>query len=145
MTDAVPNPDENQPMSDEWSVTFERELARAWAFRTTGIYAKNFNLRRTEEIYRPYSVYNTPITVRDPGNDGLAGNADDPGTTVTYYGFPTSLSGRQFAGTMLVNVPGRKPTRPSKSRGPGGCPEVGRLTSPSRPRASMRPSLIVSL
>jgi hypothetical protein len=106
VTDAVPNPDENQPMSDEWSVTFERELARAWAFRTTGIYAKNFNLRRTEEIYRPYSVYNTPITVRDPGNDGLAGNADDPGTTVTYYGFPTSLSGRQFAGTMLVNVPG---------------------------------------
>ena len=53
VTDAVPNPNEDQPMSDEWSLTFERELVGNWAVRTTGIYAKNFNLRRLEEIHRP--------------------------------------------------------------------------------------------
>ena len=28
VTDQVPNPDESQPFSDEWSVTFEREIIR---------------------------------------------------------------------------------------------------------------------
>ncbi len=106
VTDQVPNPNEAQPMSDEWSVTFEREIVANWAFRTTGIYAKNFDLRRTEEVHRPYSAYSIPITNRDPGNDGVVNNADDPGTTVTYYEYAAALSARQFAGTMLVNVPG---------------------------------------
>ena len=35
VTDAVPNPDENQPKSDEWSLTFERELASNWSARAT--------------------------------------------------------------------------------------------------------------
>ncbi len=70
VTDAVPNPDENQPKSDEWSLTFERELVSNWSARATGVYAKNFNLRRLEEIYRPYSAYNIPITSVDPGPDG---------------------------------------------------------------------------
>ena len=31
VTDAVPNPNENQPKSDEWSLTFERELVSNWS------------------------------------------------------------------------------------------------------------------
>jgi Carboxypeptidase regulatory-like domain/TonB dependent receptor len=105
VTDQVPNPDENLPTSDEWSLTFERELVSNWALRTTGVYAKNFDLRRTEEVKRPYSVYNIPVTGRDPGPDGVVGNADD-GAMLTYWDYPASLSGRQNAGTMLVNWPG---------------------------------------
>lgn len=105
-TDAVPNPDETGPKSDELSVTFERELFRKWAVRTTAIYARNGNLRRLMELNRPYEVYNIPITNPDPGFDGIVGNGDDPGRTITYYDYPASLSGRNFAGTMLVNVPG---------------------------------------
>ena len=108
VTDQVPNPDESQPFSDEWSVTFEREMFERWAIRTTGIYAKNFNLRRTEEIYRPYSAYNIPITNRDPGNDGVPNNADDPGNNITYYEYASNLSARQFAGTMLVDADGQQ-------------------------------------
>jgi hypothetical protein len=106
VTDAVPNPDEPQPKSDEFSATFEREVAHYWSVRATGVYARNFNLRRLEEIYRPYSLYNIPITSRDPGPDAVAGNGDDPGTNITYYEYPAGLSGRQFAGTMLVPWPG---------------------------------------
>ncbi len=106
VTDAVPNPNEQQPMSDEWSLTFERELPMNWAVRTTGIYARNFDLRRLEEIYRPYNSYSIAISNPDPGNDGIARNADDPGKVITYYEYPAALSARQFAGTMLVNWPG---------------------------------------
>ena len=105
VTDAVPNPNEQVPTSDEWSATFERELASNWAIRTTGVYAKNFDLRRTEEVKRPYSVYNIPVTNRDPGPDGVLNNADDGGL-ITYFDYPAALSGRQFAGTTLTNWPG---------------------------------------
>ena len=106
VTDAVPNPNENQPKSDEWSLTFERELVSNWAARATGVYARNFNLRRLEEIRRPYSAYNIPVTSVDPGPDGNVATAADNGGAITYWEYPASLSGRQFAGTMLVNWPG---------------------------------------
>jgi hypothetical protein len=108
VTDAVPNPNEPQPKSDEWSLTFERELVRNWAVRGTGVYARNFDLRRLAEIHRPYELYNIPITGRDPGPDGSVGTGDDPGTSITYFEYPAALSGRQFAGTMLVGWPGQQ-------------------------------------
>ena len=79
VTDAVPNPVEPQPKSDEWSLTFERELLRNVGLRTTAVYARNFNLRRLQELYRPYELYNIPITGADPGEDGRVGT----GTTRT--------------------------------------------------------------
>jgi hypothetical protein len=106
VTDAVPNPDEPQPKSDEFSLTFEREVVRNWSVRATGVYARNFDLRRLAELQRPYELYNIPITGRDPGPDGSVGTGDDPGTNITYYEYPLALTGRQFAGTMLVPWPG---------------------------------------
>jgi hypothetical protein len=106
VTDAVPNPNENQPKSDEWSLTFERELVSNWSARATGVYARNFNLRRLEEIHRPYSAYSIPVTSVDPGPDGNVATAADNGGAVTYWDYPVGLTGRQFAGTMLVNWPG---------------------------------------
>ena len=106
VTDAVPNPVEPQPKSDEWSLTFERELLRNVGLRTTAVYARNFNLRRLQELYRPYELYNIPITGMDPGEDGSVGTGDDPNRSITYWEYPSALSGRQFAGTMLVGWPG---------------------------------------
>jgi len=51
VTNTVPNPNEPQPKSDEWSLTFERELVANWAVRGTGVYARNFDLRRLAEDY----------------------------------------------------------------------------------------------
>jgi hypothetical protein len=108
VTDAVPNPDEPQPKSDEFSGTFERELVANWGMRVTGVYARNFDLRRLAEIHRPYELYNIAITGRDPGADGRVGTSDDPGNSITYYEYPAALSGRQFAGTVLVGWPGEQ-------------------------------------
>lgn len=104
-TDAVPNPNEKQPKTDEFSLTFERELMANWAVRVTGVYSRNFNGYRLIETSRPYEAYSIPITNPDPGRDGLLGTQDDPGTFLTYFDYPASLAGRRFAGTMLINDP----------------------------------------
>ncbi|MGE3844600.1 MAG: carboxypeptidase regulatory-like domain-containing protein [Vicinamibacterales bacterium] len=106
VTNTIPNPDETQPKSDEFALSFERELTQSLSVRTTGIYARNFNLRRLLEIDRPPDVYNIPITNPDPGPDGVVGTGDDPGTSVTYWDYPTSLAGLASSSTMVVNVPG---------------------------------------
>jgi len=89
------------------TVTFERELVANWALRTTGVYARNFDLRRLAEPLRPRSAYSIAITNPHPGNDGIAGTADDPsGRTITYYEYPASMNGVAFAGTMIVPAEG---------------------------------------
>ena len=136
VTDAVPNPNEKQPKTDEFSLTFERELIANWAVRVTGIYSRNFNQYRLIEINRPYEVYNIPITNPDPGPDGRVGSADDPGTFVTYYDYPASLAGRRFAGTMLVNDP-RADSNVQDHRSGGhqaALPGLADSTCPIRPR-----------
>jgi len=108
-TNAVVNPNEPQPKSDEWSLTYERELKGNWAVWATGVYARNFDLRRLAEPLRPRSAYSIAITNPHPGNDGIAGTADDPvGKTITYYEYPTSLNGVAFAGTMVVPANGKQ-------------------------------------
>jgi Carboxypeptidase regulatory-like domain len=108
-TNAVVNPNEPQPKSDEWSLTYERELKGQWAIWATGVYARNFDLRRLAEPLRPRSAYSIAITNPHPGNDGLAGTADDPiGKTITYYEYPASLNGVAFAGTMIVPAKGQQ-------------------------------------
>jgi hypothetical protein len=105
LTNAVPNPNEIQPKSDEFSLQFEREVMRNFGVRVTTVYSRNFNTYRLLEINRPYSAYSIPITNPDPGPDGVLRTADDPGTSFSYYEYPASLAGRQFASTMLINDP----------------------------------------
>ena len=47
--------------------------------------------------------YTIPVTNLDPGPDGRLGTGDETGQTVTYYDYPTSLTGAQFSETMFVN------------------------------------------
>jgi len=108
VTNTIPNPDEQQPKSDEFALSFEKQILELWSLRTTGIYARNFNLRRLLELDRPYEAYNVSITNPDPGPDGRVGTPDDPGRTITYWEYPLSLSGLALSETMLVNVPGEQ-------------------------------------
>ena len=108
VTNTEINPNEPQPKSDEWSLTFERDLGRGWAIRGTGVYASNFDLRRLEEIYRPRSVYTIPITNRNPGYDGLMNTADDPGTTVTYWEYAANLGGLANSATRIIPADGKQ-------------------------------------
>jgi hypothetical protein len=101
---AVPNPDEKQPKSDEYSVSIERELFARLAVKGTYIHSRYNNIRRTQNNLRPYSAYNIPVTNRDPGPDGVVGNADDGGM-LTYWEYSPDLVGAQFEELMLITDP----------------------------------------
>lgn len=97
------NPNEKMPWSEEWSLSLERELVPNLAMRATGVYSRNWNVYRNENIFRPYSAYSIAVPNVDPGRDGIVGNADDPGQTLTYYEYPTSLQGQRFDKNWLTN------------------------------------------
>ena len=99
----VPNPNEKQPGTDEFSLSVERELLTNFAVRVSGIYSKTFDQHRLLNNKRPYEVYNIPVTNPDPGPDGTVGTADDPGRTITYWDFPAQYAGARNQEPMLVN------------------------------------------
>ena len=107
---AVANPNEKEPMQNQYSTTIERQLMQNFAVRATAMYVKAFNNYRTQNNFRPYSAYSIPVTRPDPGPDGRVGTADDPGVNFTYYEYPTSLQGAQFIQGMLINPPGMDAT-----------------------------------
>jgi len=102
---AVPNPNEKQPQSDEFTASIEQQLIRNMALRITGIYSHTFNNYRVINNLRPPQVYTIPIRNPDPGPDGRIGTADDPGTTITYRDYPAAYRGAAFQQPMLVNDP----------------------------------------
>lgn len=99
----IVNPNEKMPWSEELSLSLERELMPSVAVRATGVYSRNWNVYRNENIFRPPSAYSIPISSADPGRDGVVGTSDDPGTTLTYYEYPTSLQGQRFDKNWLTN------------------------------------------
>jgi hypothetical protein len=108
VTNGVVNPAMPQPKSDQFILGYEREVVRNWNARATGIYYRNFDLRRTETISIPYDAYSVAITNPDPGFDGRAGTSDDPGRSITYYEYPSSLSGIGNQATRYVGWPGEQ-------------------------------------
>lgn len=101
----VPNPSEQTPMNDEFSLTFERQLKGAMAARVTGVYSRTSDVYRLDNLLRPRDQWSTVITRPDPGNDNVVGNADDPGASITFYSYPATLSGARFQLFSLLNDP----------------------------------------
>ena len=100
------NPDEKQPKYDEFSVSLERELIPNLAVRGTGVYSTHQERHSGPE--QPASrmtrtTFRSRTGTREP--DGSVGNADDPGTSITYFEFAPELAGRQFEQFMPVNDP----------------------------------------
>lgn len=102
---AVPNPNEKQPYTDEFSVSIERQLVQDFAVRLTGVYSRDHDTYRLQNNRRPFEVYNIPVTRPDAGPDGRLGTADDPGTSITYWEYPVALAGRAFQQPTLINDP----------------------------------------
>ena len=103
---AVPNPNEPVPTEDQYFASFERELVSNVSFRATAILTHTMNVPLALTVNRAFSNYNIPITNPDPGPDGRAGTADDPGTFITYYDFPASYAGYRFESTTMGSAPG---------------------------------------
>jgi hypothetical protein len=95
----VPNPNEKEPISDEFSLSLEHELFGNFSVRMSGVYART-QVYRLENLLRPYSSYNVPVTAPVPGPNGVVG--PNP-TFLTYYEYPTSLAARTFSEFTLGN------------------------------------------
>jgi hypothetical protein len=102
-TGSVLNRAERPPITNEFSASIERQLFPDLAVRATGIYSTDINVVHEVNPLIPYEAYSIPITNPDPGPDGLVGNSDDPGTSITYWEFPASLRGAQNQATTRVN------------------------------------------
>jgi hypothetical protein len=105
-TAAVVNTDLIRPKTDEVSTTVERELMADLSVRTSYVYKRESDLYQSVNVLRPFSAYTIPITQPDPGRDGVAGNADDPGRNITYYDFSPAYAGAAFVQNMNVNTDG---------------------------------------
>ena len=101
----ISNPDEKPMGTDQFALTLERQVGRNFAVRVSGVHIRTFNEQRLLNILRPYEAYNIPISSPDPGNDGVVGNADDPGRLLTYWDYPAALRGRNFEKFMIINDP----------------------------------------
>jgi hypothetical protein len=102
---AVVSSNELEPKADEFFSSIERQLIPDLAVRFTGVFTRAYNSYKVTNLLRPYSAYTIAVTKPDPGPDGKVGTADDPGTTVTYYDYPTSLGGVAFQLPTLQNDP----------------------------------------
>jgi hypothetical protein len=102
-TTFVPNPNEQQPKTDQYALTLEQMLPREFAVRVTGVFTRYFNVPRLLNTKRPYDAYNIPISVPIPGPDGTMATAD--GRTITYHDFPASLAGRANQQFITINDP----------------------------------------
>ncbi len=97
------NPDEKPPTVNEFSASFERQLAAGFAARLTGIHSRTADTLRVTNPLRPPSAYTVPVSRPDPGPDGVVGNADDTGNTLTYWEYPQALAGAAFDKFTRVN------------------------------------------
>ena len=101
----VLNSNLEQPLTDEFTLTLERELFADFSVRSSYVYKREFNQFQDVNPLRPFSAYTIPITRTDPGPDGLTGNADD-GEPITYYDYNASFRGRTFEQSISINTPG---------------------------------------
>jgi TonB dependent receptor-like, beta-barrel len=99
------NPDLEQPKTWEATASYERELASNLGVRAMYIDRTliGYFSGTGPNVLRPYDVYNIPIPRRDPGPDGVLGNADDA-SPVTFYDYSAAYRGAAFVSTQLTNT-----------------------------------------
>ena len=67
----VINRDQKPDISNEFSLSVERQLIRDVAVRFTGLYSNDINVTMTPNTRIPFEAYTIPVTNADPGPDGI--------------------------------------------------------------------------
>ena len=99
------DPNIKNTRTDEVSAWIEHELTPGLALAGGYVYRSIDNFRVLANVNRPISAYNVPITIRDPGPDGVLGNADD-GAGIP--GFNLSAAALAAGATnVTTNLPGK--------------------------------------
>jgi hypothetical protein len=91
-------------MTEEVSAWLEHELMPGFAVAGGYVYRSIDNFRTTFNENRPMSAFDVPITIRDPGPDGVFANGDDgPGIP----GFNLNAAARALpVRNLTTNLPG---------------------------------------
>jgi len=95
-----------QPLWQEYSGSYERQLAPNIGFTTSYVY-RHVSHQYTlpgPNVLRPPNAYNIPITRKDPGPDGVLGSADDGGP-ITFYDYDPAYRGLAFVQNLATNNP----------------------------------------
>jgi hypothetical protein len=82
----------------------EHELMPNFGVHAGVVWRRIDQLSQQDVSNRPFSAFNVPITIRDPGPDGVLGNADD-GPSLA--GFNVNPAGVVPAANILHNTPGK--------------------------------------
>ena len=103
---SVLNPALREPKTWETTASFERELAPNLGFRTMYVHRRlvDYFDSTGPNVKRPYSIYDIPITRRDPGPDGNLNTADDGGK-VTFFDYEPAYRGAVFVANQVTNSP----------------------------------------
>jgi hypothetical protein len=86
------DPNLKQQRTNEVAVFAEHELIPNFALHFGYVYRRIDNLNVTINANRPLSAYNVPTTIRDPGVDGVLGNADDGPSIASFNLNPANLA-----------------------------------------------------
>jgi hypothetical protein len=130
----VVNPDEKQPKTDEFSLTFERELVANTAVRVTGFITAT---SMSTPCPRSVATVSTPFRSRIPTPGPTAGSARRTirANRSRTTSIPAHLAAPRSRRRRSRTPPPRsRITRRSKSRSRSGLPEGGRSAGRTRPR-----------
>lgn len=98
------SPDFRMPATHEITASIERELIPNMSGRVLYVSKLRKNDFTTINVARPYSAFNIPLQRRDPGADGITGNADD-GPMLTIWDYDPAFRGSGFVVEERVNRP----------------------------------------
>jgi hypothetical protein len=107
-TFAMLNPDLKLALVREFTASAEHELREGMSVR--GLYLRRIDGNRNASVslLRPYEIYNIPLRRKDPGPDGVVGNADDGGF-VTIYDYDAKYRPASFTVNQTRNAPSTVP------------------------------------
>lgn len=103
----IDNPDLRMPQTHQATLSLERELTSHFGARVSYYYVRQRDLIETINPKRPYQVFNRPMSLLDPGPDGVPNTGDDAGLT-TVWDFDPAYRGGSFVASQRVNRPGDK-------------------------------------
>ncbi len=86
------DPDVRNTFQHQASLFLEREVASSFGVRTGVVWKGPRQPRGTAVVNRPYEAFSVPVTVLDPGPDGVFNNTDDGGTFTAYNLDPAALA-----------------------------------------------------
>lgn len=87
------NPNLQDTFTREWNIGVDRELWANVGFHTGVVWRGIRQRYGTYNQALPFSAFNVPISIPDPGPDGVAGNADD-GQAIAGYNLDPSFVGK---------------------------------------------------